>query len=337
MLEEISLADYTTLRVGGPARMTRAGTTDDLVDAVHSADREQQPILLVGGGSNLVVSDEGFDGRVVRIESTGLHITADGDDVLIDAAAGHDWDDLVARTVVEGWSGIECLSGIPGRVGATPVQNVGAYGAEIADVLCSVDVWDRRGAVRRTLDAAECGFAYRTSIFKHSNDWVVLSVRLRLSASTQSAPVRYAELARTLGVEVGDRADLTRTRQAVLELRRSKGMVLDAADHDTWSAGSFFTNPIVAPEIVPAGAPAYPADGGLVKTSAAWLIDHAGFKKGYGAGRAALSSKHTLALTNRGTATADDILRLAREIRDGVRSRYGIELRPEPLLIGCSL
>lgn len=335
--EQVSLADYTTMRIGGPATLVRAESTDALVDAVRECDRAEQPVLLIGGGSNLVISDAGFDGRAVLIGNRGTEVLEDGDDVLLEVQAGEDWDALVARTVAEGWAGIECLSGIPGLVGATPVQNVGAYGAETADVLTAVDVWDRTTGVRRTLTVAECRFGYRSSIFKYSDDYVVLSVRLRLHRSAQSAPIRYAELARALGVEVGARAALADARQAVLELRRSKGMVLDPLDHDTWSAGSFFTNPIVAGDVVPDGAPAYDAGQGLVKTSAAWLIEHAGFGKGYGNDRAALSGKHTLALTNRGGAGTQDILALAREIRDGVLTRFGIELHPEPLLIGCAL
>ena len=337
MIEEITLADYTTMRVGGPARMTRAGTTEELIDAVRGADNDGHAVLLVGGGSNLVISDAGFDGQVVLMGNDGVAVSAQDDSVLLEVQAGADWDELVQRSVAEGWAGIECLSGIPGRVGATPVQNVGAYGAEIADVLTSVEVWDRTAGQRRTLSAVECGFGYRSSIFKHSHERVVLSVQLRLTRSAQSVPVRYAELARSLGVQVGERVALADARDAVLELRRSKGMVLDPTDHDTWSAGSFFTNPILAPQAVPAGAPTYDAGEGLAKTSAAWLIEHAGFGKGFGNDRAALSSKHTLALTNRGGASTEDILALAREIRDGVRGRFAIELRPEPLLIGCAL
>lgn len=337
MPEQITLADYTTLRIGGPARMVRAATAEALVAAVRRADDDGEPLLLVGGGSNLLVSDAGFDGLVVRIDTTGIDVTDQGDAVLVDVQAGEEWEPLVQRAVFEGWSGIESLSGIPGRVGATPVQNVGAYGAEIADVLHSVEVWDRERSTRRTLTAADCGFAYRSSIFKHSHRYVVLAVRLRLERSGASAPVRYAELARTLGVPVGERSTADAVRTAVLRLRRSKGMVLDAADHDTWSAGSFFTNPIVAPEAVPEGAPAYDAGQGLVKTSAAWLIERAGFGKGFGNDRAALSGKHTLALTNRGGASAADVLALARAIRAGVLGKFAIELTPEPLLIGCSL
>ncbi|WP_134322343.1 UDP-N-acetylmuramate dehydrogenase [Cumulibacter soli] len=337
MTAQISLADYTTMRIGGPAQLMRTETTDELIAAVRAADDERRRVLLIGGGSNLVIGDDPFGGIAVLIANIGIAGERDGEQVVLDIAAGEDWDALVARTIDEGYSGIEALSGIPGKVGATPIQNVGAYGAEIADVLVSVDVWDRLSNSRRTLSAAECGFGYRSSMFKHSDDYVVLAVRLRLRRSASSAPVRYAELARTLGVEPGDRAPLRAVRDAVLGLRSSKGMVLDSADHDTWSAGSFFTNPIVPPSAVPEGAPAYDAPDGLVKTSAAWLIERAGFAKGFGNDRAALSGKHTLALTNRGSANAEDILDLAREIRDGVQQRFGIELRPEPLLINCAL
>lgn len=317
--------------------MVSAGTSDELVDRVREADDAGTPVLLVGGGSNLVIADEGFAGTAVRIASSGERRHDSDDATTLDLAAGEPWDDLVARTVEDGLSGLECLSGIPGLVGATPVQNVGAYGAEIANVLESVEVYDRHSGGRSTLSAADCRFGYRTSIFKHSQQYVVLSVQLRLNRSGRSAPIRYAELARVLGVAAGERAPLADARAAVLELRRSKGMVLDAGDHDTWSAGSFFTNPIVPPQSVPDGAPAYDAGDGLVKTSAAWLIDHAGFHKGYGNERVSLSTKHTLALTNRGGASTDDLIALAREIRDGVQGRFGIELTPEPLLIGCRL
>ncbi len=237
-----------------------------------------------------------------------------------------------------GWVGLEALSGIPGSTGATPIQNVGAYGQEVAQTIARVRVWDRLDGAVRTIAAADCGFGYRHSRFKADpGRFVVLQVTFQLRQGTLSAPVTYAELARTLGVEVGRRAPLAEVRDAVLGLRAGKGMVLDDADHDTWSAGSFFTNPIVPAGDVPDGAPAWPAADGLVKTSAAWLIEHAGFAKGHGDGRAQVSTKHTLALTNRGDATTDDLLRLAREVRDGVEAAYGIRLVNEPVLVGCEL
>ncbi|MDQ0377758.1 UDP-N-acetylmuramate dehydrogenase [Amycolatopsis thermophila] len=332
---QTTLAEHTTLRLGGPARaFVVAGTTDDLLAAVRSADG---PTLLLGGGSNLVVGDDGFPGTVVKIATRGWRI--DGDEV--EVAAGQNWDEFVAATIEAGFGGLECLSGIPGSVGATPIQNVGAYGCEVADLLTSVECYDRRTGEVRTMTAAELGFGYRTSILKGADWGIVLSVRFALRGDGLSAPIRYAELARTLGVEQGARVPAAQAREAVLKLRQGKGMVLDASDHDTWSAGSFFTNPIVA-EIPPALAdvemPRYPADGG-VKLSAAWLIERAGFGKGHAGpgGRVSLSTKHTLALTNRGGASTADLLALAREVRDGVRARFGVTLRPEPLLINCAL
>ncbi|PRZ29268.1 UDP-N-acetylmuramate dehydrogenase [Antricoccus suffuscus] len=334
--EPVRLRDFTTMRVGGPAQMTYADDAEALINAVAAADNAGSPVLLVGGGSNLVIADAGWAGTTIRIGLRGIAAEHDDDTVLVDVAAGEPWDDFVAQCVDNGWSGVECLSGIPGLTGATPIQNVGAYGAETADVLVNVDVWDRQGFDVGVLAARSCEFAYRTSVFKGSSRYVVLGVRLALVRSPLSAPIRYAELARTLGVEVGDRAPLKAVREAVLSLRSGKGMVLDVDDHDTWSAGSFFTNPIIEAHRVPEHAPSWPS-GDLVKTSAAWLIEHAGFVKGFGNERAALSTKHTLALTNRGGAATEDILALARTIRDGVLLEFGIELRPEPLLIGCAL
>jgi UDP-N-acetylmuramate dehydrogenase len=355
------LADHTTLRLGGPARAwVRATTEDELIAAVSAADAAGEPVLVLAGGSNLVVADAGFAGTVVEVATHG--ISADVGDsgsagdptcggAVVTVAAGETWDDLVARAVERGWVGIEALSGIPGSVGATPVQNVGAYGQEVSQTIASVRVWDRKLNGIRTFAAADCGFGYRTSRFKidrYSADaagggrHLVLSVTFQLPQGTLGAPVAYAELARALGVGPGQRAPLADVRGAVLGLRASKGMVLDPADHDTWSAGSFFTNPVVPVADVPVGAPTWPtAEDGMVKTSAAWLIEHSGFGKGYGldrrGGRAALSTKHTLALTNRGAATTDDLLALAREVRDGVATAYGITLVNEPVLVGCEL
>ena len=345
------LRDHTTLRLGGPAReLVTATTTDQLVDAVRRADEAGAPVLVLGGGSNLVVSDEGFDGTVVRVATRGIRPDVEDADgqgtcggVLVTVAAGETWDDLVARAVASQWVGVEALSGIPGSVGATPIQNVGAYGQEVSQTIASVRVWDRVLKGVRTFANADCGFGYRHSRFKADrlDPWggrhVVLEVTFQFRQGSLGAPVAYAELARTLGVEPGGRAALGEVREAVLGLRRGKGMVLDAADHDTWSAGSFFTNPVVAPDAVPEGAPAWPQPDGRVKTSAAWLIEHAGFGKGHGNALASLSTKHTLALTNRGDASAGDLLALAREVRDGVEGRFGIRLVNEPVLVGCEL
>ncbi len=343
------LADHTTLRLGGPAaRWVTATTEAELVDAVSTADAAGEPVLVLGGGSNVVVADAGFPGTVVEVATRGVRPDVEADEavscggVLVTVAAGEGWDDLVAHAVASGWVGVEALSGIPGLVGATPIQNVGAYGQEVAQTIASVRVWDRTLRGVRTFASAECGFGYRTSRFKADpGRHVVLEVTFQLPQGTLGAPVRYAELAARLGVEPGERAPLSDVREAVLALRRGKGMVLDPADHDTWSAGSFFTNPVLAPDEVPEGAPAWSQPDGTVKTSAAWLIERAGFGKGHGldlrGGRAALSTQHTLALTNRGGATTEDLLALAREVRDGVMERFGIRLVNEPVLVECDL
>lgn len=338
-----TLADLTTLRVGGPAaRLVEVHDEASLVEVVRAADAAGEPVLLVAGGSNLLVADEGFAGTVVVVRSRGVRIeSADAcSGATVTVAAGEPWDDLVARAVAEGWSGVEALSGVPGSTGATPIQNVGAYGQEVAQTLARVRVYDRVLRGVRTFAASDCSFGYRTSRFKADpGRHVVLDATFQLPLGDLGAPVAYAELARTLGVEVGQRAPATDVRAAVLGLRRGKGMVLDAADHDTWSAGSFFTNPVLPDaSALPDDAPRWPADGGRVKGSAAWLIEHAGFERGHGLpGPASLSTKHTLALTNRGGARAADLLALAREVRDGVRDRFGVALVNEPVLVGLEL
>jgi len=337
------LADFTTLRVGGPARrLVVARTTDELVGTVREADSRGEPALLLGEGSNVVVSDQGFDGVVVLVATRGLNAeVSDCAGAFVRIAAGEPWDRVVAHTVGQEWIGLETLSGIPGATGATPIQNVGAYGADVSQTIARVRTWDRISGGQATFAASDCGFGYRSSRFKEEpGRYVVLDVSFQLELGPLSAPLRYAELAAAVGVEVGQRAPLGTVRDAVLGLRRSKGMVLDPADHDTWSAGSFFTNPLLSSAAsagLPDGAPRYAQPDGTVKTSAAWLIEHAGFGKGYGAGPATLSGKHTLALTNRGSATATDLLNLARTVRDGVRERFGVTLEPEPVLVGCDL
>jgi UDP-N-acetylmuramate dehydrogenase len=333
------LAPLTTLRLGGPARrLVEAESADAVVAAVDAADRAGEPLLLLGGGSNVVIADDGWPGTVVHVAATGRTVERRPDgSVLLTVEAGADWDEVVAATVADGLGGLECLSGIPGRTGATPVQNVGAYGVEIADLLVDVDVYDRRSrAVRAHVPAAELGLGYRTSVLKGRADAVVLRVRFALPGTGESAPVRYPELARTLGVEPGAQAPTAAVREAVLALRRGKGMVLDADDHDTWSAGSYFTNPVLPEAQAPAGAPRFAAGPGLVKVPAAWLIEQAGFRRGHrgSGGRVALSSKHVLALTNRGEGTTADLLALAGEVREGVRARWGVTLHPEPVLVG---
>jgi UDP-N-acetylmuramate dehydrogenase len=350
----VPLSGYTTLRLGGPAaRFVAPSTAEEVAAAVRAADRSSDPVLVLGGGSNLVVGDGGFGGTVVQVANRGTAIDGGPDGrVSLTVEAGEDWDTVVASTVDAGLGGLECLSGIPGLVGATPVQNVGAYGVEVSHLLVSVDLLDRASGEVRTLTAEALHLGYRTSVLKGTDRAVVLRVRFELSNGGLSAPIRYTELARALGVRQNARVPVADARAAVLELRRGKGMVLDPADHDTWSVGSFFTNPVIAEADLPAtlariaarvGAdtpvPQYPAGPGACKLSAAWLIERAGFTKGHPGPDApvTLSTKHTLALTNRGTATTDDLLTLAREVRDGVRAAFGVELTPEPVLVGCSL
>jgi len=319
----VELAPLTTLRLGGPAdRYLEARTEDELVEAARGAS------LLLAGGSNVVIADEGVPGSVVRIATRGV----ERDGARLTVAAGEEWDPLVAMCVADGLQGFECLSGIPGSVGATPIQNVGAYGQEVAETVESVRVFDRETGRVVDMPAEACGFVYRGSIFKYRDRRVVLSVTFRMNESGLSGPVRYAELARTLGVPIGGSAPLGDVREAVLGLRRGKGMVIDPADPDSVSAGSFFTNPVL--DAAPEGAAAWPEPDGRMKVSAAWLIEQAGFHKGYGNGRVGISRKHTLALVNRGGATTAELMALAREIAAGVRARFGVVLHPEPVLVG---
>lgn len=334
------LAAHTTLRVGGPAEdFVVVDTEADLIAAVADADAAGSPVLVLGGGSNVVVADDGFSGTVVAVRTSGVQADVDAcGGAVVRVAAGESWDGLAERATVEGWIGAEALAGIPGLVGSTPIQNVGAYGQEIAQTIASVRCWDRQAGVVKTMFNRDLNFGYRTSRIKQDpSRWLVLEVVFQFRLGDLGAPIQYAELADRLDVPLGQRAPSVDVRAAVLELRRSKGMVLDEADHDTWSAGSFFTNPILAAQDVPEGAPTWPQPDGQVKTSAAWLIERAGFTKGYGTGAARLSSKHTLALTNRGSATAADVVALAREVRAGVKDRFAIELVNEPVLVGCQL
>jgi UDP-N-acetylmuramate dehydrogenase len=332
------LSALTTLRLGGAAdQFYRVTTEQELLDLECSEDDLGDWVLLVAGGSNLVVADEGFRGSAIKIETRGIDAESDlCGGAFVTVQAGEPWDDFVAHAIDQGWTGIEALSGIPGSVGATPIQNVGAYGQEVSEVIARVRCWDRGDLALKTFTASECGFGYRTSRFKaEPQRYVVLSVTFQFRLGTLGSPVQYAELARALGVGPGERAPMSDVREAVLELRRGKGMVLDPADHDTWSAGSFFTNPFVP--AAPEGGPAYDQPDGTVKTSAAWLIEKAGFAKGYGNDRVALSHKHTLALTNRGAGTTKELLALAEEIQRGVHSTFGIWLVNEPVLVNCTL
>ena len=337
------LANHTTLRVGGPAReMITVDTETELVETVRTLDAGGEPLLILGGGSNLLVGDAGFDGTVIKIATRGVdEDTAACSGAVVTVSAGEPWDPLVGYAIEREWSGLEAMSGIPGLVGATPIQNVGAYGAEVSELISTVRTLDRSTGQIKTLFPIECGFGYRTSRFKSDpGRFLVLSVTFQLRLGSMSQPIRYLELARALGIEVGQRAPASEVRQAVLELRTTKGMVLVDDDHDTWSAGSFFTNPMISfatARTLPPDAPRFNQSDGMIKTSAAWLIERAGFGKGFGDGSARLSSKHTLALTNRGGATAADLLSLARQIRAGVQAKFGIELVPEPVLVGCEL
>ena len=369
------LADYTTLGLGGPAaRFIEADHDDQVIAEVRQADADGEPVLVLGGGSNLVVADEGFPGTVVHMATRGVQITAEDGGVTVAVAAGEDWDRLVERCIDEGLSGLECLSGIPGLAGATPIQNVGAYGQEVAETIVAVRAYDRLLDTVTELANADCGFGYRTSAFKRSavasrgdgarrraanpaaatGRFVVLGVTFRLARDPLSAPVRYGELARVLDTAEGGRVPLGDARSAVLALRRGKGMVLDPADPDTRSAGSFFTNPVLdgrqfaevrrraaarsgrTPDEV--AVPHFAAGDDHMKVPAAWLIEQAGFTKGYsGDGNARISSKHTLALTNPGGARTASLIGLARQIRNGVQQAFGVELVSEPVLIGVEL
>ena len=343
------LSEHTSFRIGGPAaRFVVARTERGLIDAVTAADGAGEPLLVLSGGSNVLITDAGFDGTVVRVDNHGVRaeVSACGGAV-VRVAAGEVWDDLVSCAVGNEWRGPEALSGIPGLVGSTVVQNVGAYGTDVSRYVYQVRTWDRLTRGYRTFANADCEFAYRDSVFKRTRmpgsatgRYVVLEVVFQFLLGDLSMPIAYDELAARLDVEPGGRAPSAQVRSAVLALRASKGMVLDPDDHDTWSAGSFFTNPILSAEQaarLPADAPRFVQPDGRVKSSAAWLIDHAGFHKGFGDGPARLSTKHTLALTNRGGATAADVVALARTIRDGVRAAYGVSLVPEPNLVGVRL
>jgi UDP-N-acetylmuramate dehydrogenase len=323
----VPLAPLTTLRLGGPAdRLIDARSEHELVEAVRGED----PALILAGGSNVVIADEGVRGTVVQIRTSGI---AHEQDLLV-VQAGEPWDGVVEYAVAHGLQGFECLSGIPGSTGATPIQNVGAYGQDVSETVQWVRVYDRQTRQTQTMAASECGFDYRTSVFKYHDRRVVLAVAFRLRQSALSGPLRYAELARTLDVPVGAAAPLREVREAVLRLRRGKGMVIDPADPDSVSAGSFFTNPILPADQVPAGAPKWPEPDGRVKTSAAWLIERAGFGRGHGSGPAGISTKHTLALVNRGGATTAELMGLARRIAAAVKAQFGVDLHPEPVLVG---
>jgi UDP-N-acetylmuramate dehydrogenase len=341
-LHSVPLAPLTTMRVGGPAaRMVSLEREQDLAEVLASADVSREPIFVLGTGSNVVVGDAGFPGLVLRMALRGIEVRREGDRVRVDVAAGEDWDALVERAVAEGWRGVACISGVPGLVGATPIQNVGAYGQEVRDTIVGVRVFDRRRATFIDLAPAECGFDYRASIFKRDDRWIVTRVSFVFDRDDHES-IRYPELSKALGVQEGEPAPASRVRETVLALRRGKGMVLDEADPESVSAGSFFVNPIVdvataaqVEAVAGQRPPGYPAGEGRIKLAAAWLVERAGFARGWTLGRAGVSRKHALAIVNRGGATAAEVLAAARAVRDGVRDRLGVTLEPEPVMIGC--
>jgi UDP-N-acetylmuramate dehydrogenase len=332
---DVPLAPLTTLGIGGPAKFfLRAESVDDVREALGFAAAETLPLLVLAGGSNVLIPDDGFGGLVVHMDLRGITIESeDAESVIVNVAAGERWDDFVDFAVASGWAGVECLSGIPGSAGATPIQNVGAYGQDVSETIVRVEVLDRESGRVVDLTNAQCNFSYRSSIFKTAakDRYVVVSVTFRLRPGGP-ATVRYPELRAYLDERAIELDDLGAVRAAVIAIRKRKGMVLDPNDPDTRSDGSFFTNPIVPAERVPDGAPHFPGDGG-VKLSAAWLIEHAGFHKGFALGNVGISTKHTLAIVNRGGGTAAEVLELVRTIQDAVRERFGVELQPEPVFV----
>ena len=335
------LRDYTSLRVGGPAeKFVEVGTEAQIIAAIEAAG--DSPILIIGGGTNILVADSGFEGTVIRITSHSMQAEIDAcSGATLTIGAGENWDEFVSTSITRGFAGLETLSGIPGSVGAAPIQNIGAYGHEVSEFITRVRTYDRQAKALKTFTNSECEFSYRNSHFKaHPGRYVILDVQFNLRIGEVSTAIRYAELAKKLGIEVGEKAPVEVTRKAVLELRAAKGMLLNPSDRDSWSAGSFFTNPIVTKEIaaqLPEGAPQWPTADGMVKTSAAWLIEHSGVHKGDSHGGARVSTKHVLALTNAGNATATDIAELARSAQKSVFEKFGITLEAEVNLIGITL
>ena len=336
-----SLRDYTSLRVGGEAtRFVEVSTEEEIISAIEAAG--DSPILIIGGGTNILVADSGFAGTVIRLSNNKTESEIDAcSGATLTIGAGSDWDRFVASTISRGFAGLETLSGIPGTVGAAPIQNIGAYGHEASEFITQVRTYDREQKAIKTFTNSECEFEYRNSIFKKNpGRYVVISVQFQLRIGQESTPITYLELAKKLGINQGDKALVTDTRSAVIELRRSKGMILDRNDRDSWSAGSFFTNPIVTVEVaasLPESAPRWPTSNGLVKVSAAWLIENSGINKGDASGGARISSKHVLALTNAGNATAEDLCTLARQVQQSVLKKFAIELTPEVNLVGVKL
>jgi UDP-N-acetylmuramate dehydrogenase len=336
-----TLNKYTSLRVGGPAKsIINVSTEDEIIAAIEAAG--DSPILIIGGGSNVLVSDQGFDGTVIHIANNQAESEVDAcSGATLTIGAGENWDEFVRTTISRGFAGLETLSGIPGTVGAAPIQNIGAYGHEVSEFITRVRTYDREARAVKTFTNSECEFEYRNSIFKRTpGRYIVLSVQFQIRRGETSTPITYVELAKKLGIEVGEKAPVVDVRTAVMELRAAKGMLLNPDDKDSWSAGSFFTNPIVSVEIasaLPESAPKWPLTDGRVKTSAAWLIEHSGIDKGHAHGGARVSTKHVLALTNSGNATASELVELAREVRTAVQAKFGITLEPEVNLVGLTL
>jgi UDP-N-acetylmuramate dehydrogenase len=335
------LRDYTSLRVGGPAKkFVEVGTESQIIAAIEAAG--DSPVLIIGGGTNILVADSGFQGTVIRITNNSLQAEVDAcSGATLTIGAGENWDDFVQTSIDRGFAGLETLSGIPGTVGAAPIQNIGAYGHEVSEFITRVRTYDRVKKEVKTFTNLECEFTYRNSHFKsHPGKYVILDVQFNLRQGEMTSPITYSELATALGISVGEKASIVSTRKTVLELRAKKGMLLNPSDRDSWSAGSFFTNPIVSQEIaakLPADAPRWPTADGRVKTSAAWLIENSGVHKGDTHGGARVSTKHVLALTNAGNATATDIAELAKLSQQSVFEKFGITLEAEVNLVGVTL
>ena len=338
-----ALSNFTTLKVGGPAqKIVHAHTEDELVEFVKAADKAGEQVLILGGGSNLLISDAGFAGTVIRVESKGNALDYDAcSGGMIEVSAGEDWDKFVALTIDKGFADLESLSGIPGTIGGAPIQNIGAYGHEVSETIARVKAYDRTKGEITTFTNEQCRFSYRNSVFKaEAGRYVILNVTFQLRKGEQSLPITYAELAKFLSINIGDRAPVVEVRKAVLQLRGRKGMLIDAGDVNSNSAGSFFVNPILNKEIadkLPADAPRWPQTDGRVKTSAAWLMEHAGVSKGEKLAGAQISNKHVLALTNSGDATAGDIVELAKMARAKVFEKFGVKLEAEVQLVGLDL
>lgn len=335
------LSDYTSLRVGGPAKkFVEVSNEKEIIAAIESAG--DSPILIMGGGTNILVSDAGFAGTVIRITNNKIEEEVDAcSGATLTIGAGENWDDFVKTTISRGFAGLETLSGIPGTVGAAPIQNIGAYGHEVSEFITRVRTYDRQSKSLKTFTNQECEFTYRSSHFKtHPGRYVILDVGFQLRIGEMSAPITYSELASALEISLGEKVSVQKCREKVLELRSRKGMLLSENDHDSWSAGSFFTNPIVSSDVaaqLPADAPKWPQADGRVKTSAAWLIEHSGITKGQSIGGARISTKHVLALTNSGGAKASDIAALAKLAQEKVLATFKIELEPEVNLVGLNL